>query len=95
MTLDHAMFFLLLLQYDRNSELLRRVGVPEDNMCWPAIGSSTQVVPPVARHEQINVPSEQDALPQEAESNDKFFYDSASFDSDFNSDSDDDKIGSC
>jgi len=64
-------------------------------MCWPEDGPSTQAVPPLAPHEPMNVPSEQDALAQEAESNDEFFCDSASPDSDFNSDSNDDEIFSC
>jgi len=38
MTLDHAMFFLLLLQYDRYDELADRLGkgvVPQERRVWP------------------------------------------------------------
>jgi len=86
MTLDHAMFFLLLLQYDRYSELARRAGVPEKDMCWPDDITSPLDVPSLVRDVPISGPSIE--YTEEDESPDEFFrtYDSCDNESDCDDD---------
>ena len=86
MTLDHAMFFLLLLQYDRYSKLARRAGVPEKDMCWPDDITSPLDVPSLVRDVPISGPSIE--CTEEDESPDEFFrtYDSCEKESDCDND---------